>query len=66
MGSHKYSSLLVCLFVYYESTHLNVPALCMNSLHTKVVSFNSGRFDVKASLLNKSEQKLKLNLHVGS
>ena len=51
--------------MYSESTHLDAIALCL--CHGQGSSFKFGRFDVKASLSNKSEQKLKiLNLHVGN
>ncbi len=50
MGGHGYSSPLVCLFVYFESTHLDVTALRLQHglVFTQVISFNSGRFGVKA------------------
>ena len=47
MGGHRYSSLLVCLFVYFESTHLDVTALRYTErivFTQQVISFNSGRF----------------------
>ena len=67
-GLQQSVSLSVCL--YSESTHLDAMALCLchgQPQHNKVVVLNLTDFDVKASLSNKSEQKLKiLNLHVGS
>ncbi len=49
MGGHGYSSPLVCLFVYFESTHLDVTALRLQHglVFTQVISFNSGRLVLK-------------------
>ncbi len=62
-----YSSLLVCLCVTCESTHLDAIALRLQPPNNKLLVLNVADFDVTASLSYKSEQKLSsLNLHVGT
>ncbi len=50
----------VCVCVYSESAHLDAIALCLYyGQDNKVVVLNLADFEVKASLSNKSEQRLR-------
>ncbi len=54
-GQQVYSSLLVCLFVHFKSTHLYVICAAFTAFTQQV---KVADFDVETSLSNKSEQKL--------
>ncbi len=63
MGGHGYSSLSVCLFVcYFQPAHLAAIALRLQHGHNKLLLLKVADCDVKASLSNKSEQKLTFTL----